>query len=158
MLDRNLKLWITFSYLIWYKFLFWTGNFFNFRIPPDYVLERSLALNYSFHAYLASSTAIPSYMYGTNNTKIIRTTVVANDPADFSRNSYGQRTVNDLLLTHGHSHITLLRLLSTAQTVEMWQLLRFLIRDNVLSNLDQLHLVVYIGALLIHPLKTVTAS
>lgn len=74
--------------------------------------------------------------------------VVANDPADFSRNSYSQRTLNDLLDSNGHSNnrIDLLRLVGADRdVVQMWELVHYLINDNVLRHVQQLHLMVYIG-------------
>lgn len=110
----------------------------------DYTIERSLAVNYSFSTYLVTPTDISTQIRGMNNTHNIHSAIVANDPADFSRNSYGQRTFNDLLAAQGHSHIDLLRIMSTVRNVEVWQLLYFLIKDDVISKVYQLHLVVYI--------------
>lgn len=107
-----------------------------------------MAVNYSFSAYLVTPTDISAQIRGLNNTHNIISAIVANDPADFSRNSYGQRTFNDLLTAQGHSQIDLLRIMSTVRNVEMWQLLYFLIKDDLISKVYQLHLVVYIGIVL----------
>lgn len=77
--------------------------------------------------------------------------VVANDPADFSRNSYSQRTLNDLLDSNSHTdyRIDLLRLVSADRNVvQMWELVHYLTNDNVLFHVQQLHLTVYIGRFL----------
>lgn len=113
----------------------------------DYSLERSLAANYSFSAYLVSLSDVSGQVHGISNMHVIRSAIVANDPADFSRNTYGQRTMNDLLAAQGHSHIDLLRIMSTGRNVEMWQLLYFLIKDDLVTKAYQLHLSVYIDKL-----------
>jgi hypothetical protein len=124
----------------WYRFYV--------RTLLDYSLERSLALNYSFDIYIVSRGRLPPSVYLINNTRVIRMAVVANDPADFSRNSYSQRTLNDLLDSNGHSNnrIDLLRLVGADRdVVQMWELVHYLINDNVLRHVQQLHLMVYIG-------------
>ena len=115
----------------------------------EYSLERSLALNYSHEVYIVSRRVLPPSMYRINNTHVVRMAVVANDPADFSRNSYAQRTLNDLLASHchGNSRIDLLRLVAAhdRDVVQMWELVRYLVDDSVLLRVQQLHLLVYIG-------------
>ena len=116
-----------------------------FRANIDLVMERSLAYNHSFEVYIASHTDLPASIHNVNNTHVINTVIVANDPADYSRNLYNQRTINDLMSSMGHSHIQLLRLVFTEENIQMWELLRFLIQDNILHKVDMLHLAVYIG-------------
>lgn len=132
---------------MWNEILKSESVLLNFSSVSDYTIERSLAVNYSFSTYLVTPTDISTQIRGLNNTQNIHSAIVANDPADFSRNSYGQRTFNDLLVAQGHSHVDLLRIMSTVRNVEMWQLLYFLIKDDVISKVYQLHLVVYIGNL-----------
>jgi len=118
------------------------------RTQSDYSLERTLAMNYSYEVSIVTRTSVSPYVYLTNNTRVIRMAVVANDPADFSRNSYSQRTLNDLLESDGRtsSRIDLLRLLSSDRDVsQMWEFLRYLINDGVLLHVQQLHLLVNIG-------------
>lgn len=116
----------------------------------DYTLERNLALNYSFSMFIVTRS-LTSALRGVNGTHVVRTTIVANDPADYSRNSFIQRTLNDLLAAHGHDkvHIDLLRLIAPddSSAVQMWELVHFLIHDNVLRHVQQLHLMVYIEKL-----------
>lgn len=118
------------------------------RAPSDLNLERTLALNHSFEAYVVTRQSVARSLRYVNNTHVIRTSIVANDPADFSRNSYVQRTLNDLLAAQGHSatSIDLLRLVGTdSDTVSMSDLVHFLVADGVLKHVQQLHLTLYIG-------------
>lgn len=117
-------------------------------MPSDFNLERTLALNHSFETYIVTRQSVARSLHYVNNTHVIRTTIVANDPADFSRNSFAQRTLNDLLAVQGHgaASIDLLRLVGTdGDTVSMSDLVHFLVADGVLKNVNQLHLTVYIG-------------
>ena len=121
---------------------------FYFRTPKsthDIFAERSMALNHSFHVYFVASKSLPANVRLVNNTHYIHTQLVPNDFADFSRNSYGQQTINDLMHTLGHKHIDILRLSGTASNVQMWELLHFMIYDNLLLNVEQLHISMYIG-------------
>jgi len=139
----------------------------------DFTLERSLALNHSFEVYVvARHPHVARLLQHVNNTHVIRTSVVANDPADFARNSFAQRTLNDVLMEQGHRgaeqrNIDLLRIVgadadggSTADLVYFLvvdgvlknvrqlstaDLVYFLVVDGVLKNVRQLHLTVYIG-------------
>ena len=118
------------------------------RTPSDLNLERTLTLNHSFETYVVTRQSVARSLHYVNNSHVIRTTIVANDPADFSRNSFVQRTLNDLLVAQGHSatSIDLLRLVGTdSNTVSMSDLVHFLVADGVLKHVQQLHLTVYIG-------------
>jgi len=114
----------------------------------DLSLERTLALNHSFETYVVTRQSVARSLRFVNNTHVIHSTIVANDPADFSRNSFVQRTLNDLLAEQGHSttSIDLLRLVGTdSDVVSMSDLVHFLVADGVLKHVQQLHLTVYIG-------------
>jgi len=118
------------------------------RASSDFNLERTLALNHSFEVNIVTSQPVPRSLQYVNNTRVIATTIVANDPADFSRNSFVQRTLNDLLAAQRHhaTKIDLLRLVSTdSDTVSMSDLVHFLVADNILKHVQQLHLSIYIG-------------
>ena len=104
-----------------------------------------LALNLSFQVYAISHRDLPFSLRDTNNTHVVKTTLVPNDYADFSRNSYGQQTINDLMLNLKHSKIDVLKLEAIKRDHEMWEMLHFMTNDNVLLNVDQLHIAVYIG-------------
>ena len=108
-------------------------------------MERMLAVNYSFEINIVTHDPVPAYVRQTNNTHVIDTVLVPNDYADFSRNSYGQQTMNSVLKDQGHSHVDLLRLASTSNNVQIWEILHFMTQDNLLLNVKQLHLAVYIG-------------
>ena len=108
-------------------------------------MERMLALNYSVQVYIITHDSVPYLVTQTNNTHVIDTVIVPNDYADFSRNSYGQTTLNSLMKDQGHTYIDLLRLASTSNNVQIWELLHFMISDNLLLNVKQLHIAMYIG-------------
>jgi len=123
-----------------------------FRASSDFNLERTLALNHSFEVNIVTRHSVPRSLRYVNNTHIIRTTIVANDPADFSRNSFVQRTLNDLLAAQGHSatRIDMLRLVSVdSDASSMSDLVHFLVADGALKHVQQLHLTVYIGLTLL---------
>jgi len=123
-----------------------------FRSPSDFNLERTLALNHTFEVNVVTPQPVARSLNYINNTHVIRTTIVANDPADFSRNSFAQRTLNDLLAAQGHSaaRIHLLRLVGTdSDIVSMSDVVHFLVADSVLKHVQQLHLSVYIGLCLL---------
>lgn len=107
-------------------------------------MEKALALNYSVKVYLAGPEEHAN-MEHMNNTQVIKTVITANDFADFSRNSYGQQTINNLMLWLGHDHIDILRIAHTVSSVQTWELLHFLIYDNLLLKVKQLHVAMYIG-------------
>ena len=125
----------------------WPRSYF-FSSSSDFNLERTLATNHSFEVVVVTRQPIPRSVHLTNGTRVLRTTIVANDPADFSRNSFAQRTLNDLLAAQGHSaaRIDLLRLVGAdTDAVSMSDLVHFLVADGVLKHVRQLHLTVYIG-------------
>ena len=113
--------------------------------PEDYTEERLLAINYSFQAFIFSHHEVPKSVVDTNNTNVLQTTVVPNDPADFGRNSYGQHTMNDIVQMFGHEHVTLLKLHHTASDVQMWELIHYMIMDNIFLKFDQVHMALYVG-------------
>ena len=115
-----------------------------FRGQGDFAMEKTLALNYSVHVYLIGPDDLPHMMH-MNNTKVIKTSIMPNDYADFSRNSYGQQTLNNLMKVLGHDHIDILRIAHTVSNVQTWELLRFMISDNLLLKVRQLHVAMYIG-------------
>ena len=125
---------------------------FIFRSPKsthEINAERSLALNHSFHVYFIADRPLSPAVRLVNNTHYIHTQLVPNDFADFSRNSYGQQTINDMMRSLGHSHLDVLRLASLAPSVQMAELLHFMIYDHLLYNVKQLHIAMYIGEFLI---------
>ena len=71
----------------------------TFRSRGDYLVERDLALNHSVDVVIITHDRVPSYLHHLNNTRIVHTVLVPNDPADFSRNLYGQQTINDVQVT-----------------------------------------------------------
>ena len=107
--------------------------------------ERSMALNHSFQVYFVTSKVLPANVHLVNHTHHIQTQLVANNFADFSRNSYGQQTMNDLMHMLGHQHVDLLYLAEVTPSVQMWELLHFMIYDNILYTVKQLHISMYIG-------------
>ncbi len=120
---------------------------FFFSVPPhwDFATEKVLAQNYSFQVYIISHHDVPKRIQKLNNTHVMKAIVTPNDYADFSRNSYGQQTLNDIMHMLGHTHLNLLRIAETAGSVQAWELLHFMINDNLLLNVHHLQLTMYIG-------------
>ena len=102
-----------------------------------------LALNFSYNVFIISDRITRPLLQFTNNTYVIATTITANDPADFSRNSYGQRTVNDVMKSLHHDRLDLLRVEGSGSA--MWEVLHHMINDNLLLHVKQLHVTMRIG-------------
>ena len=115
------------------------------RPEDDYSIEKMLALNYSYNVFVISDRRVPDAVRHTNNTYVITTAIAANDPADFSRNSYGQRTVNDVMKSLHHVRLDIVRLESLGSDSSMWEVLHHMILDNVLVQVKQLHITMRIG-------------
>ena len=115
------------------------------RPEDDYSIEKMLALNYSYNVFVISDRRVPDSVHHTNNTYVITTAITANDPADFSRNSYGQRTVNDVMKSLHHARLDIVRLESLGSDSSMWEVLHHMILDNVLVQVKQLHITMRIG-------------
>ena len=91
------------------------------------------------------------------NTTVERTVIVANDPADYARNAYDQRTINALWgaegsdaapgSSRGGGAVDLLRLVGVGESVEMWEVLHYLVRDGLMERVRVLQLELYIGTL-----------
>ncbi|ELT94541.1 hypothetical protein CAPTEDRAFT_205016 [Capitella teleta] len=111
----------------------------------DLQVERYLAANCSFTLLLVS--APPQVFPAINRTHHLQINIVPNDPADYARNSYDQMTLNTLLQRYGIPNIDLLRMAQTANGVHMWELLHFMIRDNLLLHVQQFHVAMYIDKL-----------
>ena len=114
------------------------------RWQGDFAVEKALASNYSFQVYIIAPDKVPQVQY-TNSTYVVQTILVPNDYAAFSRNSYGQQTINTVMNNLGHTHINILRLSHTMNNVQLWEILHFMINDNLLLNVQQLHIAMYIG-------------
>ena len=110
-------------------------------------MSRDLATNHSFNVYLISHKAPPANLVHYNNTNIVHSTIVPNDPADFSRNLYGQQTLNDLMASLKHERVSLLRLGNFAPHINTWEVLQYAIQDRILVGVQQLHVVLKIGRL-----------
>ena len=71
--------------------------------------------------------------------------VSPNDPSDVMRNSFNQRTINDIMHQFGHDHINILRILSSEATYHNYEILEFLVKDNLLFDINELHIVMGFG-------------
>lgn len=111
----------------------------------DLSIERYLAANCSVDVLLVSHQSMPHALHGLNHTRVIHTTLMPNEPADFSRNSYDQMTINSLMLKLGVGHFDLLRLAALVDGVQMWEMVHYMTVDNLLANVHQFHLVMSIG-------------
>ena len=141
-----MKLWLKISQLlpvIEYHFL--CNLYCRMQFDWDFSVERHLALNHSFNVFIVSHAGLPPVVRYTNHTRTLQATIVPNDPADFSRNSFDQKTINTLFQEMNFGHIDLLRLANLAENVNMWELVHYMTADNLFLDVHQLHLAVYIG-------------
>ncbi|XP_074647645.1 uncharacterized protein LOC141903426 [Tubulanus polymorphus] len=113
----------------------------------DYVLEKNLAANFSFDVFLVGPDEVPNNVRRIPNITVIKTNVVPNDYADFSRNSFGQSTLNFIMDQRKHKQIEILKLQELNGDAPLWELLHFLINDDLLPRTKQLFLQVAIDKL-----------
>lgn len=123
--------------------------YFIFRPSEDGEFEKLLIRNLSFTVFIFTHYNIPTsdfvLQHKQNNTHVYRTTIVPNDPADFSRNSYDTQTVNNVLTTLRHKHLDILKIDNVADTSRSHDILYYLVKDGTLKNVGQLHIVLRIG-------------
>ena len=104
-----------------------------------------LVKNFSFHMYIFVHYSIPSSLKSMNSTHVFKTVIVPNDPADFGRNSFETQTLNNVIDKLNHQHIDLLKLESLIDPSNTHEVLFYLIKDGLLNNVKQLHVVFDIG-------------
>ncbi|GFO34686.1 methyltransferase-like protein 24 [Plakobranchus ocellatus] len=73
--------------------------------------------------------------------------IVPNDPADFARNSFQSQTLNTVMKSLHHDSIQILKLDSFIDSVQSYEVLRFLIDDSLLQSVQELHFVVKLDKL-----------
>ncbi|KAL5007364.1 hypothetical protein ScPMuIL_016170 [Solemya velum] len=110
----------------------------------DFDLERVLAQNFSFEVYIFTHKNIESSQIVPNNTHIYRLNVVPNDPSDFSRVSYETNTINNLLQMLKLQNLAILKIDQVFDMSHSHELLYFLIKDHLLSDVKQLHITIRI--------------
>ncbi|KAJ8309351.1 hypothetical protein KUTeg_014225 [Tegillarca granosa] len=114
----------------------------------DGEFEKLLIRNLSFSVFIFTHYRIPTsdfiLQHKQNNTHVYRTTIVPNDPADFSRNSFDTQTVNNVLATLRHNHLDILKIDNVADTSRSHDILYYLVKDGTLKNVGQLHIVLRI--------------
>lgn len=120
----------------------------RFSTSSDYKLETLLAQNYSFHMY-AITPQLQGLAADSRASMIhIPLAIVSNDPADVMRNSFTHRTINDVMRELFHKRLRLLRILNVEDDSQLYEVLEFLIKDNILSEVNELHLVIHFGTAL----------
>jgi len=117
------------------------------------MVERHLAHNHSFQVFIITQVDPPVWAKHLNNTYFIRAGVVPNDPADFTRNSYGQKTLNTVFNELHHDNIEMLRLVNVERGTNLWEILHFMNYDNLLLKVQQLHVAMYIGMVMVTDLQ-----
>ena len=68
--------------------------------------------------------------------------IVPNDPADFARNSFDSQTLNAVMRHLHHENIHVLKFDTFVDSVQSFEVLRFLIDDSLLQSVQELHFVV----------------
>lgn len=80
-----------------------------------------------------------------NNTYFIKTIIVPNDPSDFTRNSFETQTLNDIMTNIHHTHLDILKIESVTEESHSHEILYYLVKDDLLRKVDQLHIALHIG-------------
>ena len=80
-----------------------------------------------------------------NHSRAFKLSIVPNDPADFVRNSYETQTLNNVLNTLGHNYIDIMKLDHFLDLRDSHELIYFMIKDNLLARVGQLHVTIHIG-------------
>lgn len=113
---------------------------------PDFPLERLLSTNFSYSVYIFHDQKLSLELSRSaqNRTKVIKTIIVPNDPADFGRNSYETQTLNNVFEVLKHPVIDILKIETLDDVRHSHELLQFMVKDRLLSRVRQLHLSLYI--------------
>ncbi|XP_076441708.1 uncharacterized protein LOC143280864 isoform X2 [Babylonia areolata] len=116
------------------------------RPLPEFHFEEALSQNLSIRqlVFLPKSAKVTPQKLLQLNTTVYRTTVVPNDPSDFSRNSYDMNTVNSIMSKLGHRHVDLLKLEHIEDVTHSFEIPYFMAKDGILTRFDQLHIVIEI--------------
>lgn len=80
-----------------------------------------------------------------NSTRVFRTIIVPNDPSDYGRNSYESQTVNNVFDLLRPDVVDILKVDTLADMDNSHELLYYMVKDRLLSNIRQLHFALYIG-------------
>ncbi|XP_033735824.1 uncharacterized protein LOC117324193 [Pecten maximus] len=123
------------------------GKKIAYSVGPkgDLEFERIIAKNLSFNLYLFGTGLTTSdFSVNSNNTRNMHISVVPNDPADFVRNSYDTQTVNNVMLSLGHTYIDILKMDHFMDSSHSHDVLYFMIKDDLLSRVGQLHIALHI--------------
>lgn len=125
------------------------GQRIMYSVGPTYdsSLERMLALNFSYSVYIFHHQKLPvdfSRSVAKNRTKIIKTIIVPNDPADFGRNSYETQTLNNVFELLKHPVVDILKIETLSDMKHSHELLQYMVKDHLLKGVRQLHISLYI--------------
>lgn len=126
-----------------------------FFSPSNYDFEDAIARNTSCNVFVFSHEKPPSdfFLTKSNNTHFIRSAIVPNDPADFSRNSYETQTLNNALGILKHKTVDILKIEHVLDQRRSYELLYYLINDGVMKRVNQVYFSVLIGKKLVRILK-----
>ncbi|KAL4238172.1 hypothetical protein ACF0H5_002884 [Mactra antiquata] len=114
--------------------------------PTDLALEKLLALNYTYSVYIFHHQPITIDFSKSvkNRTKVIKTTIVPNDPADFGRNSYETQTLNNVFENLHNPVVDILKIELLSEMSHSHELLQYIVKDHLLTSVRQLHLALHI--------------
>jgi hypothetical protein len=82
-----------------------------------------------------------------NRTRVVKTIIVPNDPADFGRNSYETQTLNNVFELLKQPVVDILKIETLSDMKHSHELLQYIVKDHLLTSVRQLHLSLYIGKL-----------
>lgn len=113
----------------------------------DYQMERILALNFSYNVLVLSHVSLPADFTSSslkNKTRVIKTIIVPNDPADYGRNSYETQTLNNVFEMMGDSVIDILKMEALSDMSHAHEVMYFAVKDKLFANVRQLHFSIFI--------------
>lgn len=115
--------------------------------PSNYDFEEAIARNISCNVYIFSHEKPPADFFTTksNHTHFIRSAIVPNDPADFSRNSYETQTMNNVLDILKHKTVDILKIEHVLDPSRSYDLLYYLMKDGIMKRVNQVYFSVLIG-------------
>ena len=104
-------------------------------------------MNYSYNVNVFHHQSVPNDFLRVlrNKTRVYKTSIVPNDPADYGRNSFETQTLNNVFETLKHPVIDVLKIDRLSDLSHSHELLYYMVKDQLLTGVRQLHLAIYIG-------------
>ena len=119
------------------------------RPSPDFSFEKTAAVNFSSNLYIFSVIEEYTTLLAalSNRTRLYALNIAPNDPADFARNSFDSQTLNSVFSMLKNQECDILKIDKHAEHVKNYEVLKFMIEDNLLQKMKvkELHIVIELG-------------